>query len=186
MIGVNLSLLSSILKFDMSEFYMYRNSNKMLSIVRGGKDSGERQFDMFLLNLIHDELDIPYQMPYTNSVSILSTDFARICRDLRACGGSEVGIKFCDGQLVFSTHGQICAATISINAAQHENDSATEMVWFTLEYLSALDTSLAKYVWLYVSSEKVPLKIKYDVCTSEGQVCGSVCVYLAPRIHVED
>lgn len=191
-IGVNLSPLSSIVKTIAADFLIKRNGDQ-LRITSGSADSGERQFDMNLLHMILDELDIPNDVSvHTTSARISSSAFARICKDLRICGGYEVSIKYCNAtkQIVFSTRGQICNATISIvTTGQCENDNNTydECAWYSIDHLSALDSSLSENVWLHMTPGE-PLKIEYCIYTGplddpSTTISGNACIHVAPRNH---
>jgi len=145
-------------------------------------------FDVKLLTVDEESLAIP-ETEYKCIVTMPSTEFANICRNLGTLGDS-VTISATKNGVCFNTSGDMAGANILLKhneTAENEKSIKIEMEepltqQFALRYLNnfAKSSVLSNQVTLCMSDE-VPLKVEFKM-----DDLGTVKFFLAPKIGDED
>eukprot|EP00494_Astrolonche_serrata_P022072 UN22328 len=189
-LGLNLTNLSKILKCSGSKDSLEINAedteNITFSFVNPGEDKCAT-FKLKLFDIDAEHLGIP-DTEYSCTVTMASSEFSRICRDMAVLGdsvkitASKAGVQFetkgdiGSGDLLFkqSTDGQEQGVKVEIS----EDVSQC----FALRYLSSFSKSsiLSSQVTLNMA-EGVPLMVEYSI----GDL-GHIKFFLAPKVEDDD
>ncbi|KAF9665577.1 hypothetical protein SADUNF_Sadunf16G0137500 [Salix dunnii] len=146
-------------------------------------------FEMKLMDIDSEHLGIP-EAEYQAIVTMPSSEFARICKDLASIGDTVV-ISVTKEGVKFSTRGDIGTANIVLrqNTTVDKPEDATviEMnepvsLTFALRYMNSFTkaTSLSNTVKISLSSE-LPVVVEYKIAEM-----GYVRFYLAPKIEEDE
>ncbi|KAJ6424874.1 hypothetical protein OIU84_025613 [Salix udensis] len=146
-------------------------------------------FEMKLMDIDSEHLGIP-EAEYQAIVTMPSSEFARICKDLSSIGDTVV-ISVTKEGVKFSTRGDIGTANIVLrqNTTVDKPEDATviEMnepvsLTFALRYMNSFTkaTSLSNTVKISLSSE-LPVVVEYKIAEM-----GYVRFYLAPKIEEDE
>jgi proliferating cell nuclear antigen len=147
------------------------------------------EFQLKLMEIDGETLSLPEQN-FNATVTMPSSEFQRICRDLALLGDS-VNISVSKEGVKFSTSGDVGSGNILVkqnaNADAKEDQTIIEMeepvsLNFALRYLNtfAKATSLSGQVVLHLSKE-IPLVVHYKI-----ENAGYIKYFLAPKIDEEN
>ncbi|KAJ3030076.1 UNVERIFIED_CONTAM: hypothetical protein HDU68_010208 [Siphonaria sp. JEL0065] len=191
-LGINLVSLSKILKCANNDDTVTIKADSGVDTLALSFESknGARQseYELKLMDIDSEHLGIP-ETPYEATVKMSSSEFQRICRDLRILNESIV-IDITKEGVKFSTSGDLGNGSVFIKSGQasideSEEESATTIalnspvsLTFSLKYLCdfAKATPLSSFVTLSLSND-VPLLVEYAV-----NDVGHIRYYLAPKI----
>eukprot|EP01130_Rhizamoeba_saxonica_P011288 TRINITY_DN4684_c0_g2_i1.p2 TRINITY_DN4684_c0_g2~~TRINITY_DN4684_c0_g2_i1.p2 ORF type:complete len:266 (+),score=74.05 TRINITY_DN4684_c0_g2_i1:49-846(+) len=149
------------------------------------------EYTLRTLEMNHQRMNIPDDDEEGSSIAMSSSEFARICRDLKEWGENAV-IETSEDQIRFSVDGELGNASITIQAtegADEEDESATHIdnnsdltQRFSLIYLNYFTkaTPLAKTVGLTLSTT-IPLRVEYEIAP-----IGFIRYYLAPKFEEDE
>lgn len=191
-LGVNFVSLSKIMKCASNDDKISIKAEDDDEVVQFVFESNDKitDFEMKLMHIDAEHLGIP-DTEYMATITMPSTEFARICRDLAIIGetcmisASKEGVRF-------SVEGDLGAGNITLretsqsDAKEHEKvhikiDAALELT-FALAYLNmfAKATPLSPTVTLKMAPE-IPLVVEYPITSG-----GHIRYYLAPKIEEEE
>lgn len=190
-LGLNLQNLNKILKCSGSKDSMTISAkdteNVKFKFVNEAGDQ-ESEFDLKLMTVEEDHLAIP-ETDYKCIVTMPSSQFASICRDLKEIGES-VKISATKHGVNFVCSGDIGTANMLLKHNQTaEDEKAVKIVMdepidqqFALRYLSSFAKSSCLSSQVQLSfSEDVPLQVSFQM-----EDLGCVKYFLAPKIEEED
>jgi len=188
-LGMNIDSLSKILKMTGTNDSLkirYQNDADTVNFQCEGSDDRLADFDLKLMQIESEHMEIPEQH-YKVVARIPSTEFQKICRDLKEFGetiqisGSKEGLKFMvqgdlgNGNVMLKPReGEKPEEKVSLTV--HEPVTAT----FALRYLVNFSKAekLCGSVELGLGPD-APLLVKYDLESGEN---GHMKFYLAPKI----
>mmetsp|Transcript_25437 Transcript_25437/g.64617 ORF Transcript_25437/g.64617 Transcript_25437/m.64617 type:complete len:259 (-) Transcript_25437:205-981(-) len=188
-LGMNVESLSKILKMcspsDTLKVRWQSGADTVSFQCEGGEDR-IADFDLKLMQIESEHMEIPEQQ-YKVVVKLPSSEFQRICRDLREFG-ETMQIKASKEGITFSVQGDLGAGNVLLKPREadkpedrvsltvHEPVTAT----FALRYLVNFSKAapLCGSVELGLGPD-APLLVKYDLENADN---GHMQFYLAPKI----
>mmetsp|Transcript_83539 Transcript_83539/g.269290 ORF Transcript_83539/g.269290 Transcript_83539/m.269290 type:complete len:259 (-) Transcript_83539:172-948(-) len=188
-LGMNVESLSKILKMcspsDTLKVRWQSGTDTVSFQCEGGEDR-IADFDLKLMQIESEHMEIPEQQ-YKVVVKLPSSEFQRICRDLREFG-ETMQIKASKEGITFSVQGDLGAGNVLLKPREadkpedrvsltvHEPVTAT----FALRYLVNFSKAapLCGSVELGLGAD-APLLVKYDLENADN---GHMQFYLAPKI----
>ncbi|KAJ9064422.1 proliferating cell nuclear antigen [Entomophthora muscae] len=192
-LGISLVSLTKILKCSGNDDYITikaDDAGETLNLTFGSqKEDRISEFDLKLMSIDSDHLGIP-DTKYDTVITMSSTEFMRICRDLSTISDS-VTLDVSKGGIRFSTSGEHGNGSVFIKpgSSVDEDDSSTTTIRcgnpvslkFALKYLLNFTkaTPLSSTVTLSIL-ENVPILVEYPI----GDM-GYLQFYLAPKIDEE-
>jgi len=188
-LGMNVESLSKILKMcsphDTLKIRWNSGADTVSFQCEGGEDR-IADFDLKLMQIESEHMEIPEQH-YKVSVKLPSSEFQKICRDLREFG-ETMQIKASKEGITFSVQGDVGSGNVLLKprAADKPEDKVTLTVHepvtatFALRYLVNFSKAapLCGSVELGLGAD-APLLVKYDLENSDN---GHMQFYLAPKI----
>lgn len=191
--GMNLNNMNKMLKCAGTDDAITMRAEDDADVVTFLFESpgGERisEFELKLMDITTENLGIP-DTEYSATVSMNSSEFQRICRDLSSIGDT-VEISVTKDGVKFATSGDIGAANVICrqNASVDKPDEQTAIdmqepvaLTFALRYLNSFTkaTSLSGSVVVKLSKE-LPVVVEYKIADM-----GHVRYYLAPKIDEDE
>mmetsp|Transcript_83547 Transcript_83547/g.269320 ORF Transcript_83547/g.269320 Transcript_83547/m.269320 type:complete len:259 (-) Transcript_83547:172-948(-) len=188
-LGMNVESLSKVLKMcapgDKLKVRWESGADTVSFQCEGGEDR-IADFDLKLMQIESEHMEIPEQH-YKVVVKLPSSEFQRICRDLREFG-ETMQIKASKEGITFSVQGDLGAGNVLLKPREadkpedrvsltvHEPVTAT----FALRYLVNFSKAapLCGSVELGLGAD-APLLVKYDLENADN---GHMQFYLAPKI----
>lgn len=182
-LGIHLDAFSMVLKTcateDQIKIESALNSDRV-TITRG---DDLRQWELKLLDIEEDTMEIPTQT-YDVSADIPSSDFLKLCRDLKEIGGETITICVADGSTIScSVEGDHGRGTAVLNgvSVEHASEVGEELSCsYALRFIAsfAKGSPLCSNVRMQLGKE-TPLCLAYKI----GDGLGSLQFFLAPRIE---
>jgi proliferating cell nuclear antigen len=190
-LGMNLTNLNKVLKCSGSKDSMSITATTTEEVQFAFENEAGDQKSEFTLKLMtvdEEHLQIP-ETEYKAVVTMPSSEFARICRDLKEIGES-VTISCSKKGVTFECTGDIGSAKMDLSHNQSEDDKSSIKIemeepisqQFALRYLSsfAKSSGLSSQVVLSFSDD-TPLQVSFKM-----EDLGSIKYFLAPKIEDED
>ncbi|KAL9613522.1 MAG: hypothetical protein Q9167_001964 [Letrouitia subvulpina] len=192
-LGINLTSLMKVLRCAQNEDILTLKADDAPDVVNLVFESAESdrlsEYDIKLMDIDQEHLGIP-ETDYAARISMPSSEFQRICRDLMALSES-VSIEATKDGVKFSCMGDIGSGAVTLrshtnveNPEKNIDISLTEPValTFSLKYLVNFckASGLSNTVKLCLSSE-VPLLVEYALAANSY-----LRFYLAPKIGDEE
>jgi len=190
-LGMNLTNLNKILKCSGSKDSMTISAKDTENVrFKFENEAGdqESEFELKLMTVEEDHLQIP-ETDYKCIVTMPSSQFATICRDLKEIG-EAVKIAATKNGVVFTCTGDIGSANLLLKQNETAEDEKAVKIQmeepieqqFALRYLSsfAKSSTLSSRVQLSFS-EAVPLQVSFHM-----EDLGCIKYFLAPKIEEED
>lgn len=187
-IGVNMSnlfkLIKSIENNDMLTLFVKKNEEFTLGIVINNPDKNRStKFNLKLLDLDQTKIEVP-STEFKNVITLPSTDFQRICRDMQNIG-DKVLIENFGTHIQLTCKGDFAEQTTTITGITKEvvtdEGGNHEVVkgLFSLKHLCLFTkcTNLCNTVELYLKND-YPLIIKYGIAN-----LGRTHFVLSPSIN---
>jgi proliferating cell nuclear antigen len=188
-------IIKTINNNDTLTLFMKRNDNNQLGIrIENSEKRTQSVYSMNLLEMEDDKVEIP-SYDVKNVVSLLSSDFQKICRDMDHIA-DYVEIKMVHKDLILSCKGDFCSQSTAISfdnkkmlhdegagtcngtgtGSNSDDDDIIQGI-YSLKYLTLFTrcTNLSDHVELYLKND-YPLVIKYSVAT-----LGDIKLCLAPQ-----
>merc|ERR1719408_1010192 len=189
-LGINIESLSKVFKLcgpSDSLKIRYANDTDQISFqCESQEDDRISDFDLKLMEIESEQMEIPEQQ-YKVVVRLPSSEFLKICRDLKEFG-ETIQISASKEGLRFSVQGDVGAGNVMLKPrdAEKEEDKISLTVHepvtasFALRYLNnfAKAAPLCGTVELGMSPEQ-PLSVRYDLEVREN---GHLQFYLAPKV----
>ena len=140
----------------------------------------DRQWELKLLDIDQDDVDIPAQT-YDISARVSTSELQRCLRDLNL-GADTIAVTVIEHVISFSVDGQMGRGTASMKDGVNIDGEADYKCKFSLKYFSAFvkGSALCSSVRLRICRD-TPLCVTYDI---EGH--GNLEFFLAPRLADED
>lgn len=190
-LGMSLPNLNKILKCSGSKDSL-TISAKDTEIIRfkfeNEAGDQESEFELKLMTVEEDHLQIP-ETDYKCIITMPSSQFATICRDLKEIGES-VKISATKNGVVFNCTGDIGSANMLLKQNQTAEDEKAIKIQmeepieqqFALRYLSSFAKSSCLSSQVQLSfSEGVPLQVSFAM-----EDLGTVKYFLAPKIEEDE
>jgi len=189
-LGMNVDSLGKILKMcgpnDSLKLRWQNEADTISFQCEGGDDDRISDFELKLMQIESEHMEIPEQQ-YKVTVKMPSSEFQKICRDLKEFG-ETMQIKATKEGITFSVSGDVGAGNVllkpreaekpedKVSLTVHEPVTAT----FALRYLVNFSKAapLCGQVELGLGPD-APLLVKYDVEAADN---GHLQFYLAPKI----
>merc|ERR1712099_218508 len=189
-LGMNVDALAKILKMcgpnDSLKLRWLNDADSINFQCETGEADRISEFDLKLMQIESEHMEVPEQH-YKVTANLPSSEFQRICRDLKEFGETMV-IKANKDGISFNVHGEVGAGNVMLKPRQTEKpeDSVALNVFepvtatFALRYL----VNFAKAAPLCGSVElglgpDAPLLVKFNLETADN---GYMQFYLAPKI----
>jgi proliferating cell nuclear antigen len=192
-LGIHLEHLMKLLKCmhakDSVELNYKENGEDLDFIFKSPNEERVSHFSLKLMEIDTEHLGIP-ETDYQTCVTMPSSEFMRVCRDL-ASFGDTLTIHVTKDEISFAVAGDMGNGTMSIRnstATDEEQPDATVIdskdeisQAFALRYLQHFTkaTPLSKVVTLRMTAD-VPLLVEYQI-----DELGYLRYYLAPKIDEE-
>merc|ERR1719181_1494447 len=189
-LGMNVESLGKILKMcgpnDSLKIRWKQDADVCTFQCEGGDRDRISEFDLKLMQIESEHMEIPEQQ-YKVIAKLPSSEFLRICRDLKEFGES-ITLKATKEGITFSVAGDVGTGNVMLKP--RESDKPEERValtvhepvtaTFALRYLVNFSKAapLCGSVELGLGPD-APLQVKYDLEKSEN---GHIQFYLAPKI----
>lgn len=191
-LGINLVNMAKILKCATNEDSITLKSEDQGDALQIALESEKKdkysEFQLKLSNIETDNLGIP-ESEYSATISMSSSEFAKICKDLSQIGDA-VTISASKGGVKFSANGEIGNGSVTVrqNQSADKDDavvielSESVSLTFALKFLISFtkSTSLSSRVTLSMSKD-APLMVMYQFSDD-----GHIQFYLAPKIDDEN
>lgn len=189
--GVSMNELHKILKTitnnDTLTMYVENNDmNHLVIKIENCEKKSKTYFRLRLLDLGHEKITAD-PMRFDSVITLPSTDFQKICRDMHQLGVDVMEIKDVQNQLIFSCEGDFCTQETVLcdksNGGMHnvggQKKNAHDIVQgvFSLKYMLMFTrcTNLCNTVELMLKND-FPLVVKYGVAS-----LGEIKLCLAPQ-----
>ncbi|KAJ5032609.1 uncharacterized protein L3040_009206 [Drepanopeziza brunnea f. sp. 'multigermtubi'] len=192
-LGLNLTSLTKVLRAAQNEDILTikaEDAPDVLNLVFESSESDRlSEYDLKLMDIDQEHLGIP-DTEYAATISMPSSEFSRICRDLMALSesvaieASKDGVKFsCSGDIgngavTLRSHTNIDKPDMNVEIELTEPVSLTFSLKYLVNFCKA--AGLSKSVKLCLSNE-VPLLVEYGLAGSSY-----LRFYLAPKIGDEE
>ncbi|OCK75800.1 proliferating cell nuclear antigen [Lepidopterella palustris CBS 459.81] len=192
-LGINLTSLTKVLRCAQNEDILTLKAEDAPDVVNLVFESAESdrlsEYDIKLMDIDQEHLGIP-ETEYAAVITMPSTEFQRICRDLMALSES-VSIECTKEGVKFACQGDIGSGSVTLRSHQNVEKpdlnveiDLTEPVslTFSLKYLVNFckASGLSSQVKLCLSNE-VPLLVEYALSNNSY-----LRFYLAPKIGDEE
>ncbi len=194
-LGVNLTQMAKIMSCSKDEDLLTlsarsTNPDELSFTFESPKQSRLSNFCLKLMDIDSEHLSIP-DMDYSMVISMDSSEFQRICKEI-ALVGDTVKISTSKEGVRFSTKGDMGRGTILLKSGLGEGDDEEDEVviegtakldlTFSLRYLQLFvrGTTLSKRVTLKLAQDS-PLCVEYPIPDK-----GYLRFYLAPKIEDEE
>jgi len=159
-------------------------------VIESPKSEKYSEYDLKLMTIDQERLEIPEDMEYSATVHMSSLEFQRVCRDLSALG-EEITIEVVKGTVRFSANGEMGSGSIQLrqNTAVDKEEDATIIQMnepvkstFSLKYCSNFSktASLSDRLEFSLTSQ-IPSLFEYKI-----DEVGYVRYFLAPKIDEEE
>ncbi|KAJ3433411.1 proliferating cell nuclear antigen [Anaeramoeba flamelloides] len=194
-IGINLGTLSKILKSASSDdsirIFTDENIESITFEFINNEKSIKSTYEIKLIDITGDPVGIP-ETEYSVTVSMASTEFSKICKDLGVMG-ETVKVEQKDKKVIFSTSGELGTGSIEINEGENIDESTTTKIEsnenielsFALRYLTLFSKAAPLCENVSLSLElNVPLVVEFPI--GENGCLGSIKYFLAPKMGDED
>jgi len=190
-LGMNLTNLNKILKCAGGKDSMSISATDTETVKFKFENEGGDQiseFDLKLMTVEEDHLQIP-ETEYKCVVTMPSSQFATICRDLKDIG-EAVKINATKNGVIFECVGDIGTAKMLLKQNETAEDEKAIKVQmeepiaqqFALRYLNSFAKSACLSSQVQLSfSEDVPLQVSFEM-----EDLGAVKFFLAPKIEDEE
>ncbi|KAG4440456.1 DNA polymerase delta processivity factor [Cadophora sp. M221] len=192
-LGLNLTSLTKVLRAAQNEDILTikaEDAPDVLNLVFESSESDRlSEYDLKLMDIDQEHLGIP-DTEYAATISMPSSEFSRICRDLMALSesvsieASKDGVKFsCSGDIgngavTLRSHSNVEKPDMNVEIELTEPVSLTFSLKYLVNFCKA--AGLSKTVKLCLSNE-VPLLVEYALAGSSY-----LRFYLAPKIGDEE
>ncbi|KAL2064869.1 hypothetical protein VTL71DRAFT_4009, partial [Oculimacula yallundae] len=192
-LGLNLTSLTKVLRAAQNEDILTikaEDAPDVLNLVFESSESDRlSEYDLKLMDIDQEHLGIP-DTEYAATISMPSSEFSRICRDLMALSesvsieASKDGVKFsCSGDIgngavTLRSHSNVEKPDLNVEIELTEPVSLTFSLKYLVNFCKA--AGLSKTVKLCLSNE-VPLLVEYALAGSSY-----LRFYLAPKIGDEE
>lgn len=181
MLGVNMINLNKIIRAansgDTLSIFMYDDDlSKMHVMFENSEKNSKAIYTLHLLDLEQEIIAIPpEQFPVV--ITLPSTDFQKICRDMHNIGAEKVEIKSVQNQLIFTCCGDFCTTETVLSDATTEPSPNIVQGIFSLKHLTHFTkcTNLCNTTELYLKND-YPLIVRYQVAS-----LGEIKLCLAPQ-----
>ncbi|OJD33881.1 proliferating cell nuclear antigen [Diplodia corticola] len=192
-LGINLTSLTKVLRCAQNEDILTLKAEDAPDVVNFTFESAQSdrisEYDIKLMDIDQEHLGIP-ETDYAATISMPSTEFQRITRDLMALSES-VAIECTKEGVKFSCQGDIGSGSVTLrqhtDVEKEDNNVEIDLsepvsLTFSLKYLSNFTaaTGLSSKVRLCLSNE-VPLLVEYSLSNNSY-----LRFYLAPKIGDEE
>ncbi|GAQ81263.1 DNA polymerase delta processivity factor [Klebsormidium nitens] len=192
-LGININNMSKMLKCAGNDDIITLKAEDEADIITFMFESPDQEkvadFEMKLMDIDAEELGIP-ETEYEAMVTMPSSEFQRICRDLASIGDTVV-IGVTKEGISFSTGGDIGKANVvcrqSSSVEKEEDQVLVNLnnpvsLTFALRYLNNFTkaTSLSPTVRLSLSKD-LPITVEYEI-----EKLGHLRFYLAPKIEEDE
>ncbi len=171
-VGLNMAnffkLIKSIENNDMLTLYVEKNEIYTLGIIiNNAEKNRSTSFKLKLLDLDQKKIEVP-STEFKNVITLPSTDFQRICRDMQNIGDTVV-IENYGSHINLICEGDFAQQSTTIHGINKEvttpcNESDVVSGKFSLKHLCLFTrcTSLCNTVEIYLKND-YPLLIKYSI-----------------------
>ncbi|CAL3964222.1 unnamed protein product [Diplocarpon coronariae] len=192
-LGLNLTSLTKVLRAAQNEDILTikaEDAPDVLNLVFESSESDRlSEYDLKLMDIDQEHLGIP-DTEYAATISMPSSEFSRICRDLMALSesvsieASKDGVKFSctgdigNGAVTLRSHSNVDKPELNVEIELTEPVSLTFSLKYLVNFCKA--AGLSKSVKLCLSNE-VPLLVEYALAGSSY-----LRFYLAPKIGDEE
>jgi len=192
-LGINLTSLTKVLKAAQSNDILTLKAEDAPDVVNLVFESAQSdrisEYDIKLMDIDQEHLGIP-DTEYAATISMPSTEFQRICRDLMAISESvaiectKEGVKFSaqgdigNGSVTLRSHTDVEKPDLNVEISLSEPVALTFSLKYLVNFCKA--TGLSGSVNLCLSNE-VPLLVEYKLANSSY-----LRFYLAPKIGDEE
>lgn len=191
-LGINLSSMSKIIRCSANDdsitFRAHDDADTITFLFESPNQERQSEYEIKLMDLDAEHLGIPEQ-EYGCIVTMPSTEFSRICRDLSQLGDSMT-IACAKKNVQFSAKGDLGTGHVRLSqtAAADSDESVTielnepVSVTFAIKYLVNFCKAapLSNKVRLSLSND-VPIVVEFQM-----EDLGYVRYYLAPKIDDEE
>ena len=195
-IGVSIpnlhKLLKSITLSDILTWYIMSNDPNKLGIQIDNSEKHQRtNYGLNLLEVNGEEMDIPdHEYPY--DINMPSSDFQKICRDMKNLNTKAIDIKQHKNELIFSTVGDFASQTTTRTPGSNNsnlviNTTNNEIYQGAFDLEKLID--FTKFTNLGGSSTSVKIAMKKEYPLMFGyQVAdlGEITLCLAPMLQQSD
>jgi len=193
-LGINLGSLAKVLKCagndDILTLKAEDVADALTIMFESPKQDKISDFELKLMNITQDRIGIP-DTDYEAEVTLPSTEFQRICRDLQILGDTVVITASKDG-VAFKVSGELGTGNILLMQTKDVDAKPEEAIRinlkekvelsFALKYLNSFTkaTPLSPSVSLMMSNS-VPLVVEYKI-----HPIGHLRFYLAPKMDDDE
>lgn len=181
-LGINLTILNKCLKFINNEYNLIINyEGEELKLI-AKKDDKVKEYNIKLLDIECDRMEIPETETNGNIISLLSSEFKNICNELSQIG-ETIDININDSNITFSSEDGIINEIIKLNFNEEKiqkiNYEENLKFTFSSKYLNTIvkASSLSNNVIINFMYE-YPLLVKYKIDENSY-----IKYYLAPKIE---
>lgn len=195
-IGVSIpnlhKLLKSITQYDILTWYIMSNDPNRLGIQIDNSEKHQKtDYRLNLLEINEEDMDIPdHQYPY--DISLPSSDFQKICRDMKNLNTKTIDIKQHKNELIFSTVGDFASQTTTRtpgsnngNLVIHTTDNEIYQGAFNLEKL--IDFTKCTNLGGSATNVKMLMKKEYPLMfIYQVADLGEITLCLAPMLQQGD
>jgi proliferating cell nuclear antigen len=168
-LGVNMNsmfkLIKTINNSDTLSFFVDDNSPGILNI----RIENSEKTTTYKYNLL--EIDNPsfkiQPKEFSSIISMPSSDFQKICRDMNNMGGAKtVDIKAINDQLIFTCKGEIAEQSTIIKTGGEVGGEKFAQGEFSLKFLTLFTkaTNLCNNINIYITND-YPIIIEYSVAS---------------------
>lgn len=181
-LGINLTILNKCLKFINNEYNLIiKYEGEELKLI-AKKDDKVKEYNIKLLDIECDRMEIPETETNGNIISLLSSEFKNICNELSQIG-ETIDININDSNITFSSEDGIINEIIKLNFNEEKiqkiNYEENLKFTFSSKYLNTIvkASSLSNNVIINFMYE-YPLLVKYKIDENSY-----IKYYLAPKIE---
>ncbi|ORZ37959.1 proliferating cell nuclear antigen [Catenaria anguillulae PL171] len=193
-LGVNFGTLSKVLKCadnnDILTLKAAEDSDVLNLTFESPKSERISEFDIKLMDVDAEHLGIP-ETEYSATVTLPSSEFARICNDMTVLG-ETVSISVVKDSIKFTSKGESGSGNVILRSSKSADKEGMDVtialeepvdLAFSLKYLKMFSkaASLAPQVSLSMSAD-VPLLVEYAM----DEELGHIRFYLAPKLDDEE
>lgn len=181
-LGINLTILNKCLKFINNEYNLIiKYEGEELKLI-AKKDDKVKEYNIKLLDIECDRMEIPETETNGNIISLLSSEFKNICNELSQIG-ETIDININDSNITFSSEDGIINEIIKLNFNEEKiqkiNYEENLKFTFSSKYLN----TIVKASWLSNNviinfMYEYPLLVKYKIDENSY-----IKYYLAPKIE---
>jgi proliferating cell nuclear antigen len=188
-LGLNLTCLWKLIKTvsdseDVISWYVEKSDTSILHILIENAEKGSStKFDLKLLDLDEDQLELPSQFDFKSVITIPSQYFQKLCRDMQNLA-EDIEIKTIGEELIFSCKGDFAKQETKLGSLKggqgvkfSKSDNSVTQGKFNLKYLLQFTkaTNLCSSIKMYLEND-FPLVLEYKVAS-----LGSIKFLLSPK-----